>query len=80
MLIDISSTHPDYYNPLHYLPVLVLGITALIGISLSDKKSYKLNYLILIFFENLCILKIHKKNMYFFMLLFMQKQRREGVT
>ena len=50
LLIDISSTHPDYYNPLHYLPVLVLGITALIGISLSDKKSYKLNYLILIFF------------------------------
>ena len=51
LLIDISSTHPDYYNPLHYLPVLVLGITALIGISLSDKKSYKLNYLILIFFS-----------------------------
>ena len=50
LLIDISSAHPNYYNPLHYLPVLVLGITALIGIGLSDKKSYKLNNLILIFF------------------------------
>ena len=50
LLIDINSTHPNYYNPLHYLPVLVLGITSLIGIGLSDKKSYKLNYLILIFF------------------------------
>ena len=44
LLIDISSTHLNYYNPLHYLPVLVLGITALIGIGFSDKKSYKLNY------------------------------------
>jgi len=50
LFIDINSPHPDYYNPFHYLPVLLFGITSLIGISLSDKKSYKLNYLILIFF------------------------------
>ncbi|RZO49526.1 MAG: hypothetical protein EVA76_01545 [Candidatus Pelagibacterales bacterium] len=50
LFIDINSPHPDYYNPFHYLPVLLFGITSLIGIGLSDKKSYKLNYLILIFF------------------------------
>jgi len=50
LFIDINSPHPDYYNPLHYIPVLLFGITALIGIGLSDKKSYKLNYLILLFF------------------------------
>ena len=49
LFIDIQSTNPNYYNPLHYLPVLLLGITSLIGMGLSDKKSYKLNYLILIF-------------------------------
>ena len=50
LFIDINSPNPDYYNPLHYIPVLLFGITALIGIGLSDKKSSKLNYLILIFF------------------------------
>ena len=50
LFIDIKSTAPNYYNPFHYLPVLLLGITSLIGIALSNKKSYKLNYLILIFF------------------------------
>tara|TARA_Y100000310_G_scaffold340856_1_gene438060 strand:- start:78 stop:1307 length:1230 start_codon:yes stop_codon:yes gene_type:complete len=50
LFIDIKSTNPNYYNPFHYLPVLLLGITSLIGIGLSNKKSYKLNYLILIFF------------------------------
>ena len=50
LFIDINSSEPLYYNPLHYLPVLLLGLTSLIGIILSDKKSYQLNYLILIFF------------------------------
>jgi len=49
LLIDFKSTDQNYYNPFHYLPVLLLGITSLIGIGLSNKKSYKLNYLILIF-------------------------------
>ncbi len=55
LFIDIKSSQPNYYNPLHYLPVLLLGITSLVGIVLSDKKSYRLNYLILIFFVNVII-------------------------
>jgi len=48
--IILDSMDPRYWNPLHYLPLLLLGATSLIGIILSDKKSYKFNYLILIFF------------------------------
>ena len=55
LFIDIHSSRQDYYKPLHYLPVLVLAITSLIGIILSDKKSNKLNYLILIYFVNIII-------------------------
>ena len=55
LFIDIHSSRQDYYKPLHYLPVLLLAITSLIGIVLSDKKSNKLNYLILIYFVNIII-------------------------
>ena len=50
MFINIESSDPRYYNPIHYIPLILLGITSLIGIFLTDKKSYRLNYLILIFF------------------------------
>jgi len=55
LFIDIQSTGANYYNPFHYLPVLLLGLTSFIGIILFDKKSYKLNYLILIFFTYVAI-------------------------
>ena len=50
LFIDIDSSHPYYYNSLHYIPALLLGITSLFGIYVSDKKSHQINYLILIFF------------------------------
>jgi len=50
LFIDIDSSEPHYYNHFHYIPVLLIGITSLLGIFFSDKKSYKLNYLILVFF------------------------------
>tara|TARA_B100000686_G_scaffold76654_1_gene82544 strand:- start:2000 stop:2926 length:927 start_codon:yes stop_codon:yes gene_type:complete len=49
IFIDINSSQPNYYNPLHYIPVLLIGLTSIIGIFISDKKSLKLNYLIMIF-------------------------------
>ena len=55
LFIDVNSSHPKYYDPLHYIPVLLLSITSLVGIILSDKKSNKLNYLIIIFFINVII-------------------------
>ena len=50
LFIDTNSSQSNYYNPIHYLPVLLIGFTSIIGILLTNKKSYKLNYLILIFF------------------------------
>ena len=38
-----------------YLPVLILSITSLLGIIISDKKSKKLNYLLLIYLVNVII-------------------------
>ena len=55
IFIDIESSNPKYYNPAHYLPVLLIALTSLIGIFLQDKKSYKFNYLILIFLINIFI-------------------------
>ena len=49
LLINLKSSDPNYYNSLHYIPILFLGITSLIGIGYSNKKSLELNYLILIF-------------------------------
>ena len=48
--IDLNSTRPNYYNPLHYFPIILLGITTSMGVFLSNKKSYHFNYLILILF------------------------------
>ena len=50
MFIDTESSQKNYYNPINYIPLIILGITSLIGIFLTNKKSYRLNYLILIFF------------------------------
>lgn len=55
LFIDINSSNPIYYNPFHFLPVLLLGATSLSGIILSNKKLHKLNYLIFIFFINVII-------------------------
>ena len=55
IFISFSSIDEKYWNPLHYLPLMIFGITSLIGIFLSNKKSHYLNYFILIFFVNVFI-------------------------
>jgi len=49
LFIDINSSEPNYYNVFHYVPVLILGFTSIIGIFFSNKKSHKMNYVVLIF-------------------------------
>ena len=46
--IDLNSSKENYYNPFHYLPVLMLSIFSLLGIYHSNKKSFFLNYFLLI--------------------------------
>ena len=55
LFIDLKSSYPNYYHVLHYLPILLIGATSLIGIIISDKRSKELNYLILIFFISVII-------------------------
>lgn len=55
IFVDINSTYPNYYHPLHYIPVLIIGIISTIGIILSNKNSYQINFLILFFITNVAI-------------------------
>ena len=58
IFIDINSSYPNYYHPLHYLPVLFIGITSIIGIILSNKNSYQMNFLILFFIANVTTVSV----------------------
>ena len=55
IFIDINSKYPNYYNPTHYLPILFIGVTSVIGIILSNKKSFLMNFLILFFLANIAL-------------------------
>ena len=55
IFINFNSHDPRYWNPLHYLPLLLFGITSLLGIFLSSKKTYEFKYLIFIFLINIII-------------------------
>jgi hypothetical protein len=58
IFININPTYPHYYHPLHYLPVLFISITSIIGIILSKKNSYQMNFLILFFIINVAIVSV----------------------
>ena len=58
LFIDLNSSYSYYYQPLHYLPVLFISITSIIGIILSKKNSYQINFLILFFIVNIAIVSV----------------------
>jgi len=58
IFFDLNSTQPNYYNPFHFLPILLIAITSSFGIFLSNKKSYHLNYLILIYIFYITLIPI----------------------
>ena len=58
IFIDINSSYPNYYHPLHYFPVLLIGITSALGIFLSNKNYIQMNFLILYFMANIAIMSI----------------------
>jgi len=58
IFVDTNSKYPNYYNPLNYVPAILIGITSIIGIILSDKNSRNINFLILYFFANIGILSV----------------------
>ena len=58
IFIDLNSSHHNYYHPLHYLPILFISITSIIGITLSKKNPYQINFLILFFIVNIAIVSV----------------------
>ena len=58
IFIDLNSSRRNYYHPLHYLPILFISITSIIGIILSKKNSYQINFLILFFIVNVAIVSV----------------------
>ena len=58
IFIDINSSYPNYYHPLHYLPVLLVGITSILGIIVYKKKLQEINFLILYFLANVAIVSV----------------------
>jgi len=58
IFIDINSSYPNYYHPLHYLPSLFIGISSVIGIILYKRNSELMNYLILYFIANVAIISV----------------------
>ena len=58
IFIDINSSYSNYYHPMHYLPVLFIGITSILGIVLSKKNSHLMNFLILYFVANITIVSV----------------------
>ena len=58
IFIDLNSSYPSYYNPIHYLPILFISITSIIGILMTKKNYYQINFLILFFLANIAIVSI----------------------
>ena len=58
IFIDFNSTYPNYYHPLNYIPILLLGLFSVAGIIVSNKKSPQMNYLILFFLANVAIVAL----------------------
>ena len=57
--VDTQSTYPNYYNFLHFFPVLALSIISFPGILLAARKNnFKTNYLLLYLALNLVIFSI----------------------
>jgi len=58
IFVDFNSSQKYYYHPINFLPTILLGITSILGIIISNKKSHKNNYLILFFLTNIAIMSI----------------------
>lgn len=50
MFFDPTSTYPNYYNPFHFIPKMLLSITTILGIYFYEKNNKYLNYVLIIYF------------------------------
>jgi len=58
LFFDMNSSYPNYYNPLHLIPKIILSITTIIGIFLSFRKENFLSYLSVYYFFSISLFSI----------------------
>ena len=58
LFVNTNSSYPNYYNPLHIIPKLILGITTLIGIFLVRKNESFFSYLSLYYFLSIALFSV----------------------
>jgi len=58
IIIDISSTYPNYFNFLHIFPKVLIGILSFIGACLSLKKDKFIRYLGIYYFTTIFLFSI----------------------
>ena len=58
LLADTNSSYPNYYNPLHVIPKLILGITTLIGALLVRKNESFFSYLLMYYFFSIALFSV----------------------
>ena len=58
LFFDLNSSYPQYYNPLHLVPKIILSISTIIGIFLSFRKENFLSYLTIYYFFSISLFSI----------------------
>jgi len=58
LFVNTNSSYPNYYNPLHIIPKLILGITTLIGVFLVRKNESFFSYLSLYYFFSIALFSV----------------------
>ena len=58
LFIDINSSYPNYYNPLHIIPKIILSILTFIGCCLMTKKDSFYKYLIVYYSLNILLFSV----------------------
>ena len=58
LFVNTNSSYPNYYNPLHIIPKLILGITTLIGALLVRKNKSFFSYLLMYYFFTIALFSV----------------------
>ena len=58
LFLDLDSTYPGYYNPLHIFPKLILSLLSFVGLIISLKRKGFFQYLSLYYISNILIFSV----------------------
>lgn len=58
IVFDFNSSYPNYYNPLHLIPKIILSFSTIISILMVCRKKTFLNYLSLFYILNVLLISV----------------------